>query len=125
MFDLENLNPGTKFTHEDGWSVWLRMLSGSAFADQKKQTVKKHREFKDGHIYEYDEPNERKSNELTWDYCILKWDIKDQNENQIACTKENKIKLMGESAMFSIFIGKSLKGLADDTVKKNKALEKN
>ena len=125
MFDLENLNPGVTFTHENKWSVTLRMITAEVFTDLQKRAVKRKREFKDGQIYEYDDIDQDLHNEITWDYCIVDWDIKDQHKKPIECTKENKIRLMGNSAEFSLFVSQCLGEMTDQLQQKRETLEKN
>jgi len=124
-FDLKNLNPPTKFTHDDGWSVWIRPLSGAEYQNIQKQVVNTEREFHDGQVYTFDDKDETLESHLTWDYCIVKWDLKDSEGKAIECSMDNKILLMGESQVFMLFVNDCIVKLAKQLEKAKRKREKN
>jgi len=130
QFDLENLNPGTKFffdeTDELKGSVTIRVCAGDDLRAIRKQSSKKKVEYRRGQRIEYPDTNEVVENELLWDFCIVDWDgVLDKNGGNILCTKANKVLLMGKSPSFSKFVGDKLSILAELEEEEKEVLEKN
>jgi len=75
--------------------------------------------------YEDQTPEQKKKEgELIWDHAIQGWEgILDKDGNEIPCTTENKVKLMG-IPQFARFVGRCLQiitganaGMAEDEIK--------
>lgn len=130
QFDLENLNPGTKFFFDEDdekkGSVTLRVCAGDDLRAIRKQSSKKKVEYRRGQRIEYPDTNEEVENALLWDFCIVAWEgVLDSKNVSIPCTKENKTLLMGKSPVFSKFVGDKLSVLADIEDEEKEKLEKN
>jgi len=127
-FDLENLNPGVffPFNDEDGGGVEVRLANGLKLDEINKKCSKKKVEFRKGARHEFIEENEEKRSELLWDYVIVNWKgIKDLDGNEIACTTENKVKLMRGSVEFATIVGSCIEKLSEEVESKEAVLEKN
>jgi cupin superfamily acireductone dioxygenase involved in methionine salvage len=76
--------------------------------------------------FEWEEVDEDGYDLAKWDYCIVDWEnLTDENNNQISCTAENKIKFMQEQMGFMTFVIVSLKKLNEEKLEKLKDKEKN
>jgi hypothetical protein len=118
QFDVENLNPGTRFQYGDDEDTWveLRVCTGDDFRKIIKATTKKVAEVKviggRAHRITWDETKEQEQNEMIWDYCIINWGgFVDKQGDPIPCTFENKKLFMGGSVKFSAFIANKLEVL--------------
>ena len=130
QFDLENLNPGTKFFFDEDdekkGSITLRVCAGDDLRAIRKQSSKKKVEYRRGQRIEYPDTNEEIENALLWDFCIVGWEgVLDAKGSSISPTKENKTLLMGKSPSFSKFVGDKLSILADLEEEEKEKLEKN
>lgn len=129
-FNLEELNPGTKFffdedNPEEG-SMTVRVCNGAALGDIIKKTTKKKAEFRKGGRHEWREVNEDLQNKLIWDYCIVGWEnITDAADKPIECTMENKALLMRGSIQFSRFYAACLEKLNAAVAREREEAEKN
>lgn len=115
-FDLDNLNPGHKFTFGDPkdetW-VSIRICAGDDYRIIQKECSKKKAEIITSGVrpqrLTYDDIDEDKLNEMIWDFCIVDWGgFVDKFGNPVPCTRENKKKLMGGSVKFAAFVAKKL-----------------
>jgi len=130
QFDLENLNPGTKFFFDDNdekkGSVTLRVCAGDDLRAIRKLSAKKKVEYRRGARIEYQDVNDEIENGLLWDFCIVNWEgVLNKHDELILCTKENKVLLMGKSPSFAKFVGDKLSILAELEEKEKEELEKN
>jgi len=130
IFDLDNLNPATKFhfddTDESKGFVELRICTGDDLNDIYKRTETKKRDFKKGQRYEHTEVNEKKRNHEMWDFMIVNWGgIQGPDGKDIKCIRENKIKLMGQSIEFMSFVTERVSQLTDMKYDFDNELEKN
>ena len=129
VFNLED-SPGVWFDHEEGGRIKLRSISADKWKEIRKQTVKKKVDYKkiEGSPVrlEFEEVNEDLQNELFWDEVIVDWEkFFDGHDNEIPCTKENKIFLMMRSMKFAKYVNECLKTLSEDEEKQNEVIEKN
>ena len=130
QFDLENLNPGTKFFFDEDdekkGSVTLRVCAGDDLRAIRKQSSKKKVEYRRGQRIEYPDTNEEIENALLWEFCIVGWEgVLDAKGSSILPTKENKSLLMGKSPSFAKFVGDKLSILAELEETEKEELEKN
>ena len=105
-FDLDNLNPGTRFDFpdSDAW-VCLRTCAGDDLKAIHKQSRKKRIDYRRGQRFEYQKTDEDLESRLLWDFCITDWGgLFDKPGKPIACNTEMKIALMGKSVVFSSFV---------------------
>lgn len=120
VFDINgDLNPGTAFDMPGGGVIYLRVCAGDDLKAIRKQTVEKKKEYKEikgtMHRLVYEETKEDLQSELIWDFSIINWErLFDAAKNPIPCTKENKIKLMGKSVIFSKFVSDCLEKMRKD-----------
>ena len=135
MFDINNLNPTAKFywpgSKKTEW-VELRNIPIAEIRKLRKKTVTKEVEYykvdnsdEKPFRYEVEKIDDDRLNEILWDYQIVNWHILDPDGNEIPCTLENKLKLMGYSTEFADWIIKCLNQLAADEKKRLERLEKN
>lgn len=125
-FDLENLNPGIWFTHDEGGKIQVRAIPLEALKKIERQTTKKRVEYKRGQRLEYTDVDDEKQNELIWDYCIISWkNIEDDNGKPIECTKKNKIDLMNKSVVFATWVAESIEIAAESYHRAKEKSEKN
>ena len=139
-FDLKNLNPTARFYWGSGKKEWveLRNIPIGVLDKIRKETISRNVEYyrpedldeKDRQNfrpfrYEVKKVNEDLLNELLWDYQIVNWNITDPDGNEIPCTKENKLLLMGNSAEFADWIVRCLNQMASDEIKRKEKSEKN
>ena len=104
-----DLNPGTWFDLEGGGKVCLRVCNGDTLRELKKKTTKKRVEYKTGQRFQVEDTDDDAMSALIWDYCIVNWEnFFDKNGVPIPCNKDTKNKLMGQSLVFSRFIGEKL-----------------
>ena len=110
VFDITgDLNPGTWFEMEGGGKVCLRVCNGDTLRELKKKTTKKRVEYKSGQRFTVEDVDDDVMSTLIWDYCIVDWEkLFDKNGTSIPCNKDTKNKLMGQSLVFSRFIGEKL-----------------
>jgi len=125
--DTANLNPGTVFDLPDGsGTITLRALSFEDAARIRKATVKTKAEYKNGGRFEFEEADDEKAAELTWDACIVDWTgITDANDEPVPCTPEMKKRLMRGSPEFARMVSGMLEKLKAETEKADEADLKN
>ncbi|MDD5353028.1 MAG: hypothetical protein PHS93_07715 [Candidatus Omnitrophica bacterium] len=101
--DLDNLNPGTWFDFPDGEGrICLKTLSFDEAMEISKATSKKKAEYKNNQRFAFDEIDEERQTEMTWDKTILSWEgLYSKDKKEIPCTKEMKINLMRKSPEFA------------------------
>ena len=126
-FDMNNLNPVTRFFWEDGDKEWvdLRLASDSDTEKlRKKAGIKMKTEYRRdarrGQLQrlEYLDADEEKLGkfaELLNDHVISDWCLLTKEGEKIPCTTENKIKLLRGSPKFSEWIADCLEKLRLDT----------
>ena len=130
IIDISDEKTGSWFDMDGGGRIQLRTMTLDALKDTRKQTVKKKVEYKrvEGRAERFDveEINDELQNELFWDYVVMAWEnLLDAKEQQIPCTKENKMLLMMRSAKFVKFVTDALRTLSDDETAQAEATEKN
>lgn len=153
-YNLENLNPGTRFPHplpgEDTsqaerenppeW-VEFRIADADFLNDlQKKYAVTKQRfvqpEKKSGKVntraplqhVEYQEVPESNRDAYQadlWDYAITAWRLLDTIGAEIPCTRENKTILMRKSAAFALYANECLERLREHEEEQKEIDQKN
>ena len=125
-FNLNDLNPPAWFEHDSGARICLRVASAKDLDDIRKKTTTRKREFRRGQRFEYEEVNEQKQSELTWQFCIVDWHgLFDHDDKQIECSDENKVLLMQNSPVFSNWVIECLELLNEDNVERVESAEKN
>jgi hypothetical protein len=138
VVNFEELNPGAKFDFETdkkgktlSW-VKVRAYSNDILSQIRNECVKNEVEYKAAKKYgqlqriEYQKTDDERMKHLLWDYVIMDWSgFVDPSGNPIACSKENKIKLMSQWPAFSTFIDKCLERLTPDVNAEVEASEKN
>jgi hypothetical protein len=130
VFDLseggKNLNPGVWFDLKDGARVCVRTCAGDDLRNIEVKTVMKKTEYRGGQRYEYEQIDHDLRNELLWDFVIVDWSgIIGVDGEDIACTKQNKIMLMGKSIRFAGYVAECLDKLAVDRELLERESEKN
>ena len=145
--DIENLNPSTKFPYplpkngEMASNEWvsLRSLSAGKLEEINKQTTALKSEFvqpkkangkidRRANLQRIEYPkieNPILRNELMWDEMIDELHIFDISGILIPSTTEMKVKLMGNSASFAMYIADCLEILTDSEKDEKRELEKN
>jgi hypothetical protein len=133
-FNIQNLNPPVKFYYGRGKKEWveLRNIPLAEIRKIKKEVVKTEVEYwrPEGSTerpfrYEVDNSDTDKLDQMLWDYQIVNWCIKTPSGEDIPCTLENKLLMMGESTEFLEWVLDCLKTLAEDETKRKKDQEKN
>lgn len=128
-FNLEDLNPPTRFLFKDddegeGW-VELRSLPIKKTREIDKKTIFNRKKIKRGQLIEEQEIKHDLRDKLMWDYVIHSWLIYDNNGKEIPCTVENKLKLMNESTFFATFIADGLSEITGNDSELEEQEEKN
>ena len=129
--DTENPNPGVFFPWPDNkpdeeGGITLRALNAEALKVIDDATVTKRRRFRGSQPYEDIKVNEAMREELMWDYCIVNWnDLQDSKDEEIPCTKENKVILMKKQFKFAMFVGDCLEQLSEFKEKQEEQEAKN
>jgi len=135
MFDIDNLNPVARFyypgTGKKEW-VELRNIPTSELRKLRKKVIRQEVEYyrpdntnEKPFRYEVDKIDDEKLFDEMWDYQIVNWKIVKINGEEIPCTKENKLLMVGNSKEFADWIVKCLNQLAIDEEKKRDKSEKN
>jgi len=131
-FNLQDLNPGTDFEYPGGATVKIRMPDTDTMSLIQKKSATKKAEFKSAEKgqplqrIEWLDFQDEDFRKLYWDYIIVSWTgFNDSNGNEISCTTENKLLLMGKSNEFASFVNKSLETLRKDFEKKQEDASKN
>lgn len=139
-FKVNDSNPGTWFNFIDGkpeeGGVCVRAMTPSKLAEIEKKYSERKSEYiapknQDGkqlpaQRFVWLEYNEDEMFADRWDYCICDWrNLCNEDGVEIPCTKENKVKLMGEELMFSAFILSCLQKLNLATQEEMKERAKN
>ena len=125
--DTGNLNPGTWFDIPgDTGRICLRSLSFDDAARIRKATTKVKTEYKNGQRFEFEDTDDEKAAEMTWDACIVDWDgLTGADDAPIPCTSELKIKLMRNEPKFARIVSgmieklKQAEAVADEADLKN------
>jgi len=110
-FDLDNLNPATRFHYNDDEWVELRICSGEDLTRIHKQTRKKKKEYRHGILYRWEDVDEDLEMDLMNDFAITAWDLVTPSGESIPCTKENKNLMMRNSVEFAGFVTSCLQKL--------------
>lgn len=132
MFDLENLNPTTKFywtedediAEENKEWVELRLINDekskeihkSIGAKIKKELVKdkETRQMQYVRDFELTEKQIAQYDEEAWDYQIYNWKLITPNQQEIECNRENKILLMRKEPRFKAWIERCIEELSKE-----------
>ena len=135
--DISNLNPPAKFFYPGSkkkeW-VEFRTIPMSKLREWRKTTVTPKVEYHSPEgskadmqpwRYESEDVDDEKLFELMWDYQIANWNIRDANNKEIPCNKENKLLLISNSLEFSDFALASIKKISEDEIKRRDKSEKN
>jgi len=110
-FDLDNLNPSTRFNYNDEEWVELRICAGEDLDRIHKQTRKKVKEYKHGVRYVWEDINDDLEIELMNDFAITNWHLVTPTGEDIPCTKEDKNLMMRRSVEFASFVTSCLQKL--------------
>ena len=126
---FDTKNEGTWFwfdedDHEAG-GVCLRVCAKADIDKINRLTSTTKREYKGGNRHEYKVVDEKRADELIWDFCIVDWQGVEVDGIDLECTKENKVRLMNTSVDFVNRIGKWLDQLTEIEGTAEKAEEKN
>jgi len=118
----------------DAGRVRIRIADAGTIDDIRTQTRKVVKEFvlntrsKAMERVEYEDQTpeqKRKEGELIWDHAIQGWEgILDKDGNEIPCTTENKVKLMG-IPQFARFVGRCLQIITGANAGSEEAATKN
>ena len=103
---------GSWFQLAEGAEVFLQPLTSEQYKEIEKEVVTKLVEYvpdKSGKLQriEYEEVDEDKRRELTWDKIIVNWKgitIDPSGGEELPCVKENKVLLMKKSLQFAQFV---------------------
>lgn len=108
--NIEEPNPGIFFpwpgakTDKDG-GITIHALTNEMLSEIDSLTTKKKRKFRGNVPYDDITIDEKRREELMWDYCIISWEnLQDNNGKELPCTAENKTFLMRKDFKFSIFV---------------------
>jgi len=117
--NLNEPNPGVFFrwpnakTDEEG-GITLRALNIEALTAIDDATTTKKKKFRGHTPYDDVKVDEKRREELIWDYCIVDWEnLQDENGKDIPCTLENKVMLMRTQFQFSVFVADCLDQLTE------------
>lgn len=131
VFNLDELNDGAWFDFDDA-EIKLRAPNNDFLSSVSKECVREKKLYKkknrvgDLQLMKETETDDDKLKAMIWDYTIMEWkNIKTQNGEDIPCTKENKVKLMGGSPKFYHFVDSAVDQLSSDQSKEAEDLEKN
>ena len=132
--DIKHLNAPAKFfypgSRKKEW-VEFRTIPMSRLRSWRKETIEPKVEYhkvddvERPFRYETEDVDDDKLFELMWEWQIVAWNIKDAENEDIPCNKENKLLLISNSLEFSDFALKSLQELSEDEVKRREKSEKN
>ena len=125
-FDLNDLNPPTWFTHEQGGQIAVRAIPINITKKIERDTTKKKVEFKRGQRFEVLNVDDEKQNEMMWDYAIVDWKkITDDKGAPLECTKKNKVALMNGSVLFATWFAECFEIVSDQFQREKEISEKN
>jgi len=130
-FNISNLNPPTRFfyTDSDGNETgeWVDMKRPSLKESRefRKKATKRRAEYKGAQRFEVTDFNDDVWDELFWDATIVDWHIKDDHDNDIPCTKENKLLMVMGSPEFLFWMNKCVAKLNEDFAVIQEESEKN
>lgn len=138
IVDFDELNPGAKFTFEEGpeggtvsWVV-VRAYTNEILDAIRKECVEQHVEYRKTSKFgalqriEYTTTDDVKMKRMLWDYIICDWGgFIDKNKAPIPCNTENKEKFMLKWPAFAAFIDKCLEKLTPDVNEAIQEAEKN
>lgn len=129
--DLNDMNPGVFFSwpnnkKDDEGGITLRILPNEMIDEINDLATEKKKKFRGGTAYDDIKVNKELIDELTWDYCIVKWsDLQDKNGEEIPCTKENKLIMINKHVKFSLFVAECLEKLQEFEKEEEEKEEKN
>jgi len=128
MINFNSDNSGTWFYFDeadhDAGGVCLRECSSEKYEEIERLTVKHKKKVKRGIAYDDPDVNESLANKLRWDYCIVDWKGIQLDGQTMACTKENKWKLV-KVTDFLKFVATCLEKLVDTNAALEEARLKN
>jgi len=145
FFDSEELNPPTRFYYyhngkkTDQW-IELRLASDednknifrSIGVKEKVNNIynPKTRQMDRQTYFDTNEEQMDRYNEAMWDFSIVDWylvkrDRKEETEDSIPCTRENKILYMRKSPKFSSWVASCLEKLRETLSEVGEAESKN
>lgn len=131
LINLAEPNPGVFFnwpnakTDKDG-GITLRALTLEKLEEVDNLTITKKKRFRGSIPYDDIKIDEKKKEELIWDYCIVNWEnLQDEKGKDIPCTLENKINLMKTQFQFSVFVADCLDQLSEFTEGQKETESKN
>jgi len=128
MFDMENLNPSTRFYWGDSEKEWVNLRLA---ADDDTERLRKRagmkmkteyrRDNRTGRLnrIEFLDSDEDKIQNFTDelnDFIIADWHLETKTGEEIPCTKENKNKLIRQSPAFSEWVAANTEKLRQDTM---------
>ena len=106
-FDLKNEGTWFNFDEDDEsqGKIQLRICAGKDVDAITKKTRKIRIEYKKGNRFEVPVLDSDLYQRLVWDFCIVAWEnVQDETGRQMACSTENKMKMMSESNDFANFV---------------------
>lgn len=135
-FSIKDPNPGTWFKFDekdfDSGRICIRILNEAKRQEIRKEAVKINSEMAfhpKTHAAQRvlsETIDQDKFSDMLWDYCIVSWEkLEDDEGNPIACTPENKSKLMRENIGFAQFVGSCIDILNREYEERSKSVEKN
>lgn len=133
-FDLKNLHPPARFYWDGDKTEWIELttLTPKELTELRKKCTEAKVEYylPEGakgqpFRYEYHVSNDELYNEMFWDARIANWNFCQPDGNQIPCTKENKLLLLGGSTEFAAWVMRCLEKLERDQRARAEKLEKN
>lgn len=134
-FNLDDLNPATRFYWEDNEEEWVEFrLASDEDTEQmrKKAGIKYKTEYRRdrGRLQrldnmDFNEKKMEKFNGLVNSHSIVDWYLVDNNGIAIPCTDENKNRLMKGSPLFSNWVANCLEKMRDDVEFQKEREEKN
>lgn len=120
-WDVENLNPTTRFNFPEDESQWveLRLASdqdnkeifqraGIKLFEKKLVYNSKERQMQWVQGTPTDEAQQTRFSEEIWDFSIVNWKLLNKEGEEIPCTRENKIMFMRRSPKFASWVGDCL-----------------
>ena len=126
--DFNDLNPAVFFPWDDGsdGGIEIRSISSRVLEEIDKKTIKKKMVIRKGQRFQEEVVDTKLRNSLMWDYCIVNWTgLKDQDDAEVPCNKENKDILMQDRPGFGLFVAGCMNNLVEYESEEEEVLEKN
>lgn len=136
-FDPTNLNPSTRFYWGDSTDEWvdLRIVPENEFRRIRREVGIKsraeyvpHPQTRQMQRVEYQDIGDEQITALDAavnDYCISAWNLMTPDGDAIPCTRENKLRFIEGSPVFSRWVAKCMEQLREDSLKVGESEQKN